>query len=306
MKIGYPCINLGLDCRSSRTFRLASYSQQRFRDTVVRNLECLLKILQYNAEHGFLFFRITSDLIPFASHPVCDVPWQKEFEHSFAQIGLLLKQSGMRLSMHPDQFVLINSTDDDIFDRSVHELVYQAEVLDLMNAKMDAKVQIHVGGVYGDKKKSISRFIVRYRMLPDIVKRRLVVENDERLYTVDDCMSIYRSTRIPIVLDVFHHSLNNNGEKTCDAFHAVTATWRKKDGIPIVDYSTQEKGRRPGSHAQAIDARHFRSFLQSMNGYDFDIMLEIKNKEESAHKAIKIVNEMKKRQSISRIQSARP
>jgi hypothetical protein len=72
MKIGYPCINLSLPCRSSATFRLKSYSASRTKQTIENNLDCLIKILRFNAEYGLLFFRISSDLIPFASHTVCE------------------------------------------------------------------------------------------------------------------------------------------------------------------------------------------------------------------------------------------
>src|SRR5512147_2428602 len=128
MRIGYPCINLQLDCRSSRTFRLASYSEQRLRETVEGNLNCLYRILNWNVEHGLLFFRIGSQLIPFASHPVCQFDWRREFRGVFRLIGQFVKAHGMRMSMHPDQFTLINALDSVIVERSVSELVYHVQV----------------------------------------------------------------------------------------------------------------------------------------------------------------------------------
>jgi UV DNA damage endonuclease len=139
MKIGYPCINLSLNCRSSRTFRLEN------------NLECLMKILEFNVKNNLLFFRITSDLIPFASHPVCKCPWQKEFKKSFRKIGNFIIKHKIRATMHPDQFTLINSPDRGIFNRSVRELRYHSDVLDLLGTDLTAKIQIHVGGAYGNK-----------------------------------------------------------------------------------------------------------------------------------------------------------
>src|SRR4030042_6986744 len=105
MKIGYACINLSLDCRSSRTFRLKSYSAENMERTVGGNLSCLGEQLRYNLEHGIHYFRISSDLVPFASHPVCDYPWQREFRKQFKEIGAFVVEHGMRVTMHPDPFI---------------------------------------------------------------------------------------------------------------------------------------------------------------------------------------------------------
>lgn len=292
MKIGYPCINLSLPCRSSRTFRLASYSDKRMQATVEGNLDCLLKTLQFNARHDISFFRITSDLIPFASHPVCTFAWKEIFADRFAEIGKFIRQNHMRVSMHPDQFVLINSLDQGIFERSVKELEYHADVLDLLGTETAAKIQIHVGGVYNDKEKSIERFVSRYELLPKKIKTRLVIENDERLYDLSDCLKIHRETGIPVVFDVFHFRCNNSGEDLRSAMENAFMTWTRKDGIPVVDFSTQEKDRRTGAHAGSIDKQAFRKFIQKAYGMDFDIMLEIKDKEKSALTALNFIRKM--------------
>lgn len=290
MKIGYPCINLSLKCRSSRTFRLASYSEERFMNTVSENLDCLEELLRFNVDKGLLFFRITSDLIPFASHPVCRVPWQKVFQKRFQQIGSFIRRHGIRVSMHPDQFVLINSPDTGIFRRSVAELLYHADVLDLLGADRSARIQIHVGGAYGDKPKSIRRFIRRYRKLQEKITRRLVIENDERMYTVSDCIDVNRETHIPVVFDTLHFTCNSGGQSLKAAFDETYSTWTAEDGLPIVDYSSQDSTKKRGSHAASISSRDFRRFLTVTDGLDFDIMLEIKDKERSAQKALEILS----------------
>ena len=195
----------------------------------------------------------------------------------------------MRVTMHPDQFILINSLDAGIYERSVAELVYHARVLDLMGLDGTHKVQIHVGGVYGDKEESISRFASRYRKLPAAVRRRLVVENDERSYGLADCLEVNARTGVPVVFDTLHHAANNRGERLRQALIAAGSTWKEKDGLPMVDYSSQKKGARLGAHAYALDPDDFRLFLRASRGLDRDVMLEVKNKERSALEALSML-----------------
>jgi UV DNA damage endonuclease len=286
VRIGYPCQNLSIGCTSARTFRLASYSAGRLVETVEENLKCLQRILEYNLEKGFLFFRITSDLVPFASHPVCRVKWQKRFAGDFERIGRFIRKHRMRVSMHPDQFTLINSPKVDIFKRSIKELVYHAELLDLMELGRDARIQIHVGGVYGDKPASMKRFAERFRKLPEEVRRRLAVENDDISYTLSDCLEIHGEIGIPVIFDIFHHSINSSGEAASEAVSLASKTWGEADGILMSDFSTQESGQRKGTHSRHIDIKTFRGYLADSRPTDLDIMLEIKDKESSAMEAL--------------------
>jgi len=260
-------------------------------DTVRENLACLAKILAYNEKYHLLFFRVTSDLVPFASHPVCTFRWQEYFSGEFERIGKYIRNHRFRISMHPDQFVLLNSPDEGVLRRSIAELVYHVQVLDLLGLDDSAKVQIHVGGVYNNKSASIERFVKRYELLDTSILNRLVIENDERLYSISDCLAIYKQTGIPVIMDTFHHSLLNNGEKFAALLQPVRQTWKAADGIPMVDYSLQEPGKRAGTHAEHINADDFRHFLATTLAADFDVMLEIKDKERSALEALGIARE---------------
>jgi len=252
-----------------------------------------MKMLAFNVDHTLLFFRITSDLVPFASHPINQFDWQGHFKQTFKGLGDFVKTHDIRISLHPDQFTLINSVNIEVFERSVKELLYHAEVLDLMELDTTAKIQLHVGGVYGDKATSIqrfiNRFINRFDALDDCIQRRLVIENDDRLYTLQDCLEIHADTGIPVLFDVYHHEFNNTGETVREAFDLFTKTWTAKDGVPMVDYSSQQPGARSGKHAESIDIAHFTRFIEATNEFDFDIMLEIKDKETSALKAVDVL-----------------
>ena len=286
MRVGYPCINRTLECSGNKTFRLASYSEKRLIDTVDNNLRCLQKMLEFNVEHGIFFFRITSDLVPFASHEINEYDWQGYFRDLFEDIGDLIQQNKIRISMHPDQFIVLNSNKERVWRNSVSELDYHADVLDAMRLPLSAKIQLHVGGVYGDKDKSMERFVSRYEGLDKKIKRRLVIENDDVSYTLSDCLEISWSCGVPILYDHFHHQVNNSGESLEVAMEEVSKTWGKRDGIPMVDYSSQQEGEKSGKHAESIDIEDFRSFIEGSKPYDFDVMLEIKDKEKSALKAV--------------------
>lgn len=287
MKIGYPCINLTIGCTSGSTFRLKSYSESRLKKKIESNLNCLLKILQFNTEHGILFFRIASDLIPFASHPVNTFNWKGCFAWEFEEIGNFIKGKEIRISMHPDQFTLINSLREDVFGRSIKELEYHASILDLMQLDTTSKIQIHVGGVYDNKKLSKERFVERFSKLDNSVLRRLVVENDDRLYNLNDCIEISNKVGVPILFDVFHHSINGTGASLNQAIQLSSQTWdKKRDGIPMIDYSSRNLNGPPRQHADSIDIEDFKRFLQEAKPFDFDVMLEIKDKEKSAVKAL--------------------
>jgi UV DNA damage endonuclease len=136
----------------------------------------------------------------------------------------------------------------------------------------------------------------------DSIKRRLVIENDDRLYSLKDCLQISQQTGIPIVFDSFHHECYSNEEQQLllqIALQRAMSTWKSsEDGLPIVDYSSQDtrnkednKSSRKGKHAETIDTSLFRKFLKETEGLDFDIMLEIKDKEKSALKALEVVRE---------------
>ena len=294
MKVGYPCVNETLPCSAAGTFRLASYSEERLVTTVAANLACLRQILEWNVAHGLLFFRMGSGIVPFGSHEVNTFPWQAHFKAEFQALGKYIRAHGMRISFHPDQFVVLNSPDPAIVQRSVAELVYQGSMLDLMELDGTAKLQIHAGGAYGDKGAALARWVETFQTLvPDAVKARLVVENDDRLYSLRECLSLHDLTGVPILFDNFHHECLNHGEPMRKALRLAAATWHPvRDGVLMMDYSSQAPGERRGKHTDTLVPELFRAFLTDLDGLDVDMMLEIKDKEASAVRAAQVLREL--------------
>ncbi|WP_083321033.1 UV DNA damage repair endonuclease UvsE [Hymenobacter glacialis] len=293
MKIGYPCVNEAMDCSAANTFRLASYSEERLLAAVSANLVCLRRMLEWNVAQGLLFFRMGSGIVPFGSHEINTFPWQTHFAAHFREIGDYIKANDLRVSFHPDQFVVLNSPSPDIVRRSIDELIYQGSMLDLMGLDGTAKLQIHVGGLYGDRELAISRFAAVHATLPAAVKARVVVENDDRLFPLRDCLRLHELTGVPILFDNFHHECLNHEEPMAEALRLAAATWHPtRDGVPMMDYSSQALGERKGKHTNDLVDERFREFLSNLHGLDMDLMLEIKNKEASALRAVAILREL--------------
>ncbi|MFX0208920.1 MAG: UV DNA damage repair endonuclease UvsE, partial [Candidatus Hodarchaeota archaeon] len=174
---------------------------------------------------------------------------------------------------------------------------------DLLGLDTTAKIQIHVGGVYRDKLRSINRFVSRFQYLEENLRRRLVIENDDNRYNLKDCIQIHNITGIPVLFDSFHHKTNNYGETLPEAFKLFTRTWKKKDGLPMVDYSSQLSGKKKGKHAETLDLEHFKNFLHLTSLFNYDLMLEIKDKEQSALKAIEIATQTEIKHLLSETMS---
>jgi len=284
MNLGYPCSNLTIDAYASRSFRLASYSPELLLETVQLNLDALLVILEWNREQDIRYFRLPTNLIPFASHPIMDAEWQRRFADQLAAIGSFIVRHAMRITVHPGQYILLDSPSPDVVAQNIADLDHQCKLFDLMRLDATHKVQIHTGGVAGGKAEATRRFIKRYPTLPARIRARLVIENDERLYSLRDNLIIHEACGIPLVFDTFHHRILNTGESLPEAFDLFMPTWNGH-GTPMLDYSSQHEERQIGAHTMSIDIGDFATVIENLRSRDADIMLEIKDKEQSVLKA---------------------
>lgn len=294
LKLGY--VGNAFDstgCKPDKSFRLASYNKEKLFSTVDSNLKCILSTLKFNQKHHLLFYRI-ADFIPFASHLI-SLPIEEildYFQIELKTIGKIIQNHNFRISMHPGQYIIINSPKQEVIDKSIQELLYDTLVLDKLGLDSKAKVQIHVGGIYGDKTVAIQRFIQSYLTLAENIQKRLVIENDDRLFDLQDCLGIHKEIGIPVIFDVFHHSIKNRGEDVIKGIQLAKETWIENiDGILMLDWSLQQEGAKLGRHADKIDISKFLTFIQFTKGLNFDIMLEIRDKEQSALKAIKVLKD---------------
>lgn len=288
MKIGYACLTVGVPDTPFKTVRKANATPERLTELIDHNLQSLDKMLDYNQKNGLLMLRISSDIIPFGSdHETNTLDWTKLFQKKMEQLGDKIAKNKMRVSMHPGQYTVLNSPKEDVVRRAIADLEYHTLFLDSLNVDNSHKIILHIGGIYDDKPLAIKRFIKVYRQLSPAVKQRLIIENDDRLYTIEDVLAISRQTGAPVVYDNLHNACHPSDETVSDYewIKAAKETWDPKEGPAKIHYSQQRPNARLGAHTETIYIEPFMAFYQSIHSLEVDIMLEVKDKNLSAIKA---------------------
>ena len=226
-------------------------------------------------------FRILSQILPLYTHPQAGykleaLPDAPEIVNNFAKIREFHEEHDIRLSFHPDQFIILASPDEQVFENSLRELEYQCMVADLTGAE---NVNIHMGGTYGSKADTIKRFEARFSELPESVRRHLTLENDDISYTVEDLYPLCSKLDIPLVYDVHHHRCNPDSLSIPQATELCGGLWRKLGREPYFHISSPKaswQAKNPRPHADYIDIKDFPDCWLCMN---FTLDVEAKAKE---------------------------
>ena len=288
VRIGYACLTLGNPDIRYRKIRLQFADVPRLREVCLHNLNMLERAVQYNIKNNIGLFRMTSDLIPFASAIDYPFSWKEAYREQFKTIGETIKRSGMRVSMHPGQYTVLNSPTSNIVTRAVTDISYHCDVLDLLGCDASCKIILHVGGVYGNKAEAVKRFIRNFETLPSRIRNRIAIENDQRCFTAEEVLDLAKYLKLPAVFDNLHHAINPSVTHHSDAewIALFAETWKKSDGKQKIHYAQQAEGKRVGAHSDTITASAFVTFCDSLKNHDIDIMLEVKDKDLSAIKCM--------------------
>lgn len=288
--VGYACIHMNLAAKTSRTMRVAGFEEQKWSQLISENLMDLKVILQDNIKQGIKMFRISSDIIPLSTHPVQNIPWQVLHSELLHDIGELINQNELRVSMHPGQYTVLNSPKEEVVTRAVADIEYHTLFLDALGINQQHKIIIHVGGIYQDKEASMKRWLTSYEHLSSNAKERLVLENDDKHYTFEDVYTMSKACGVPIVFDYFHHLCHYEFVEELQAIMLkVKSTWKPKDGPLKLHYSEQDPTKRKGAHAQSILMQPFLEFYKQVYSFAPYIMIEAKNKNIAAVKAMNCI-----------------
>lgn len=288
MSIGYACLVLGVPGTDLRAVTKKNATDEKLLEIIRHNLNAFERMVEYNIKAGIGLYRISSDLIPFGSSPVNALPWWELFAEEFDRIGEKIRRSGMRVSFHPGQYTVLNSPDEGVVERAIEDLRYHNRMLECLGVGYDHKIVLHIGGVYGDKESAVQRFIDTFAQLDEPIQKRLIIENDDRLYTIEDVLRVSNETGSPVVYDNLHHAVNPPEDPKDDTYWIQEAakTWKEEDGRQKVHYSQQAPGKRLGAHTDTIHLNTFLRYYRQLEDPEIDIMLEVKDKNLSAVKCI--------------------
>ncbi|GIW13235.1 MAG: hypothetical protein KatS3mg062_0674 [Tepidiforma sp.] len=271
---GYPCENRTLRATTLRTLRLANLSAERVRARVEENLADLELMLRFNAERGIGLLRIGQQLVPFGSHPAFPYDWAAEHGPRLRALGELARRAGIRLSMHPGQYVAPGSEQPAVVERSLAELRYSARVLDGLGAE-DGVIVLHGGGAAGGKAAAAGRLATALGREKGVL-RYLALENDERTWSVADLLPLAGALGVPVVVDTLHHRWNPGGMTLAAALEAASATWQTRQKVHL---SSQSPGGRPGAHAEMVEREDLERLREAAGTLRLDVMVEAKAKE---------------------------
>jgi len=270
-----------------RTFdsRGVEYASEKCLDNV-RDLDT---IMDWNIGNGYNFFRVTSNLAPWKSeYDWSDMPDIKDIEHHLESVGLKARIHDVRITSHPGPFNVLTSPHPHVVTNCVKDLTEHGDVFDMMNLSRTPwnKINIHLGGAYGDKESAMERFCENFELLPSSVRSRLTIENDDRasMYSVRDLYEgVYKRIGIPIVFDYHHHQFQTGDMTEREALEMAISTW-PDDIVPVVHYSeSRRKEQLDESIREQAHSDYVYDYIDTY-GQNVDVMIEAKHKELAVQK----------------------
>jgi len=291
MNLGYACINMTLGSQTPRVTTNRSMIKRTFLEKGIeyagelglQNAHDLFKILQWNNRKGIKFFRVSSDMFPWASeYGIENSPYYKRIETVLKACGNYAKQNGIRVNAHPGPFNVLVSPRENVVQNTITDLEIHGKIFDMMGLERSPynNLNIHCNGVYGDKQSAMDRFCTNFERLSDAVKSRLTIENDDKasMYSVKDLMYIHERIGIPIVFDYHHHQFCTGDLSEQEALELAMTTW--PEGItPEVHYSESKALHEENSKLKPQAHSDYIKSLPNLYGNVVDVMVEAKAKE---------------------------
>lgn len=294
VRLGYVALSKALDdVTTSSTITYTNYINKNYNTSKLleitkNNLDSLYEIIKYNVKNNFHFYRLTSKLVPLATHDKVDFDYIAPLLDEYKKIGKLINDNNIRVDTHPDQYAVLNSMDSKIVKNTVEILEYHYKIMDAIGIK-DKIIILHVGSSACGKKASITRFINNFNKLPDHIKKCIAVENDDKVYNIKDVLELCHKINVPMVLDYHHFICNNEKEDINDYLKEIIDTWDGK--LPKMHFSSPKSKLKKEfrSHSDYINKECFIKFINILKKQDkdIDIMLEAKAKDDAVSRLVR-------------------
>ena len=291
MKLGYACINSTLQAAggitTNRGMRQKTFNEKGLdyvSELALQNVKDLENIVRWNWEMGIRLFRMSSDIFPWMTfYEFKELPDYPMIDTYLKNIGALAGQYGQRLTFHPSHFNALGSPNPVVIEKAIKELNKHGEIMDIMGLSNTVynKINIHVGGAYGDKESTLKRWIKSYHLLDDSTQKRLTIENDDKanMYSVKELYKgIFEQCGVPIVFDYYHHKFCTGGLSEQEALTLAISTWPK--GItPCCHYSESRREEHLDESIRAQAHSDLISGIIESYGLNIDVVVEAKHKE---------------------------
>ena len=292
IRLGYVAISNTVNNTTSKTITYTNFKKDKDINNIYNlidsNLDALEEILTYNIKNNIHFYRLTSKLIPLATHKDVEFDYITPFKNKFNYLGKIIKDNNLRIDLHPDQFAVLNSVNKEVVKNTIDILNYHYKILDALNIK-DKVIILHIGSNNFGKEKSITRFINTFNKLPEYLKNCIVIENDDKIFNIKDTLYISKKLNIPMVLDYHHYLCNNDNEIIEDYIKEIFNTWHKK--TPKIHFSSPKSALKKEyrSHHDYINLSTFIDFIEKIKfiNKDFDIMIEAKAKDDALFRLVR-------------------
>lgn len=308
LRFGYVSHALALyEATPARTLTFARWSKlseserkDKLLSVTDANLTNTLRALHYNIAHEIKVYRMSSSIVPLATHPEVKWDYKTPFQEKFKRIGDLVKEHGLRVSFHPNQFTLFTSPRPHVTENAIGDLDYHVSMLELMGLDNRAITNIHIGGSYGDKEETLKRFHNNFDTVSERIQSRITLENDDKTYNAEETLSVCEDRGVPFIFDYHHHMANQGDGLSDNFFERVEKTWQNR-GVSVKYHLSSPKSESAyRSHADYVDPEFALPFIKMLkeHGKDADIMVEAKKKDLAA---LKLVEDLASVRGVKRL-----
>ena len=291
IRLGYACISETLEGTSSSTYSYTKYQKEKdnkkLEKIISSNLFHLQELFIYNNKNNIHFFRMSSNLIPLATKKEVNIDYFTLYQRNYQKLAELIKEKNMRVDFHPSEYCIINSTRKEVIEASFEILKYHYRLLTFLKINNPLLV-LHIGSKEFGKEKSITRFVHNFYKLPKEIQEVVAIENDDKSYTIEDCLFLSKLIHRPVIFDYHHHYCNPSPTSIEDILPRVVDTWTTTPKMHFSSPKSKLK-KEMRSHHDYINSNEFIKFLGYLKKLekDIDIMIEAKKKDEAMFRLIR-------------------